>query len=77
MRGVRELEKEVVMRFVGKFVKVVFRSTDTNRASFKLYGTLLDVTDESVIIHTDRDGAILLKEILSIEEATPKYGGDR
>ena len=65
------MDKEIVEKFLGKFVKLEKRTVDPNnpyRSTFKLYGTIEAVTDISVIIHTDHDGAVLLEDVVSIEE---------
>ena len=72
------MEKEVVEKFLGKFCKVEKRSSDPNnpnRNSFKLYCIIKEVTDSSVIIHTNHDGAILLDEIITIEELQEEHHG--
>lgn len=64
------MDKETVELFLNKFVQLAKR-TDDNK-TFKLYGTIKKVTDDSVLIQTDRLGAILLKDVVSIREAERK-----
>lgn len=68
------MEKEIVERFLGKFVKLEKRTMMPGRNSWKLYGTLREVTDTSVIIFTDRQSAILLEDIVAIEEIQERRG---
>ena len=73
------MEKEIVERFLGKFVKLEKKTFDPNnpdRTTFKLYGRIESVTDITVLIYTNRGmGAILLDEIVGISEAPNKKGG--
>lgn len=69
------MEKKIIERFLGKKVILHRRyAGDTGRTTFKLYCEVRDVTEETVVIFTDRLGAILLEDIVSIEEL--KTGGD-
>jgi len=72
-----KMERETVKLFEGKFVKLVKRSHDPEnpgRNTFNLYGELQEVTEDAVVLFTDRMGVILLEDIVSIEEAprTPR-----
>lgn len=62
------MEKEDVERFIGKKVKLEKKTTDPQRCSFKLYGTVQEVTNSSIVFMTDHIGVIALSEIISIEE---------
>lgn len=62
------MEKKDIERFIGKKVKLEKKTTDPNRVSFKLFGTIESVSDSSVVLVTDHIGVIALSEILSIEE---------
>lgn len=63
------MEKEVVERFLGKFVKLEKHTLMPGRNTWKLYGVIEEITDTTVIIFTDRRSAILLEDIVAIEEA--------
>jgi len=63
------MDKEIVKRFLGKYVKLEKKTFMPNRNTWKLFGTIRAVTDTTVIIYTDREGALLLEDIVSIEEA--------
>lgn len=72
------MEKETAKLFEGKFVKLVKKSPDPNnlrRDTFNLYGNLREITDDAVILFTDHIGVILLADIISLEEASPKKPG--
>lgn len=65
------MEKEVLQQFIGKHVKLEKRSINLNfpsRTTFKIFCTIKDVTENSVIIFTDHTGAISLVDIVGIEE---------
>jgi len=64
------MDKETVEIFLGKFVQLVKRTSDNK--TFKLYGEIQKVTSDSIIIYTDRLGAVLLEDIVSIREAEKK-----
>lgn len=70
------MEKEIVERFLGFFVLLEKLTADPHR-TFKLYGRIKQVTDESVVIFTDRLGVVRLQDIVSIREAPekPRRGG--
>ncbi len=68
------MEREIVARFLGKFVKLEKRTMMPGRNSWKLYGTIQEVTKTSVIIFTDRQSAILLEDIVAIEESQDRRG---
>jgi len=65
------MDKETVEIFLNKFVQICKISENKNK-TFNLYGTIKKVTDQSVLIETDRLGAILLDDIISIREAERK-----
>ena len=66
------MEENVVEQFLGKHVVLYKRYVgDPNRATFKLYCKIQDVTEKTVVIFTDRLGAILLEDIVSIVESKP------
>jgi len=63
------MEKNVVEQFLGKNVVLHKRYIGApNRAPLKLYCNVQDVTDKTVVIFTDRLGAMLLEDIISIVE---------
>jgi len=64
------MDKETVELFLNKFVQLAKRTDD--RQTFKLYGIIKKVTEDSVLIQTDRLGAILLEDVVSIREAERK-----
>ena len=69
------MEQETAKLFLGKFVKLVRKSIDPNdssRSTFNLYGDLKQVRSDVVVLFTDRMGVILLEDIVSLEEASPK-----
>jgi len=63
------MERSVVEQFKGKFVRLKKKMVDSERTSFNIFCEIQDVTDESVIIFSDRLGAILLRDVVAIEEA--------
>jgi len=62
------MEKEVVEKFLGKFIKLEKRTLMPGRNTWKLYGVIEEITGTAVIIFTDRRSAILLEDIVAIEE---------
>lgn len=65
------MEKEIVEKFVGLFVLLEKLTPDPYR-TFKLYGTIKEVTNESVVIFTDRLGVVRLQDVVSIRETLEK-----
>ena len=70
------MEREIVEKFVGLFVLLEKLTPDPHR-TFKLYGRIKQVTDESVVIFTDRLGVVRLQDIVSIREALEKPKRER
>lgn len=66
------MDKATAERFLKKFVKLEKKTFMPNRNTWKLFGTIREVTDTAVIIFTDREGAILFENIVSIEEAVER-----
>ena len=65
------MDKETVELFLDKFVTLEKRSY-REKQSFNLYGIIKKVTNDSLIIETDRLGAVSLDEIISIRETVDK-----
>lgn len=73
-KGKVKMEKEIAEQFLHRFVKIE-RKTSCFDRPFNLYGVIKEVTDETVLLRTDRLGAIPLDEIISIRETKPLKGG--
>ena len=61
------MEREIAECFNGKFVRLE-KQTPSSTRSFKLYGTVEDVTNESILLRTNILGAIRLCDVVSITE---------
>ena len=62
------MEKDTVEFFIGKYVKLE-RQRPHDRRPFKLFGTIKNVTEDSVLIQTkQRFGAIRLCDVVSVQE---------
>lgn len=62
------MEKETALFFKKKFVKVE-RQRSSDFRPFKLFGTIEQVTEDSILLRTNSKlGAIQLNEIISIIE---------
>jgi hypothetical protein len=64
------LDREVLLQFEGKKIRLERRSTDVNSpwATFKLTGVIKQVNKDSIVFFTDHIGIINISEIVAIEE---------
>ncbi len=62
------MEREIALSFLNSYVKLEKQLPNDERP-FKLYGTIEKVTDETILLRTDKGlGAIRLSDIISIVE---------
>jgi len=69
-----KMKPQIANHFLNKFVKLE-RLSPSDTRPFKLYGTVVDITDESLVLQTKQGmGAIRLCDILSITECKNQEG---
>lgn len=68
------MESEIAQPFLNKYVKIEKQGPSNDRP-FKLFGTVENVTNESLLLKTDKGlGAIRLIDIISIVEWRDRNG---